>query len=163
MNIGLSTLLTHRGRTSTTQKETTNKQYTRLIMDDQSTIICFDVAVKKSDIASLIEEQPETNTIVTGPTISRPAGLLAIDNGIEFINSGLYAFDLLRSSRVPQYDRMDTKTILSMEESLKCPRNRWPTLRSDDPIALYMGFLPGTCLQVRSGFYQQNVRRVVKV
>jgi DNA-directed RNA polymerase subunit H (RpoH/RPB5) len=83
-----------------------------------------------------------------------------VDSGIEYINAGLYAFDLLKSCRVPEYEIMDTSCILAMEERLKCPRTLWPTLRSDDPVALYLGFRPGACLQIRSGFYEQNLRHV---
>jgi DNA-directed RNA polymerase subunit H (RpoH/RPB5) len=101
--------------------------------------------------------------LVTGPTISRPAGLVAYENGIEFIHEGLYAFDRMKSSSVPNYEIMDISTIIETETRHKCPHTQWPTMRSDDPIAIYMGFQPGTCLLIRNGFYIQNLRHVIKV
>jgi DNA-directed RNA polymerase subunit H (RpoH/RPB5) len=163
MNTGLATLLIHRGRTSTVVQETKEKNKTRFVLNDRSTIICFQNAVKKSDIVALIEQVDRSHMIVTAPTISRHAGILAADNEIEYINTALYAFDLLKSGHVPRYDVMDTASVLGMEARLKCPRILWPKLRSDDPVSLYMGFRPGMCVQVRSGFYQQNIRYVIKV
>jgi hypothetical protein len=138
MNIGLTTMLLHRNRTTRVTHIDKRNESTRYMLEDTSTIICFIQSIKKSDVVSLIDTN-ETNIMLTGPTISRPALLLATSHGIEVVIDELYAFDRMKSNLLPTYTIMNMDEIILMETKHECARVCWPTLRIDDPLALYLG------------------------
>jgi DNA-directed RNA polymerase subunit H (RpoH/RPB5) len=161
MNPGLSTMLMHRRQTTVVTHIEHKKDRSIYILEDGTKIICFLQSIKKSDVLSMIHESETVDIKLTGPSISRPASLLAEDNNIEIINDDLYAFDRMESNLMPTYTTMTSEEIACMESKHKCPRTQWPRLCETDPLALYLGIKRGTCVFVCDISGIINVRHVV--
>jgi hypothetical protein len=159
MNLGLATMLGHRNRTTQVIHRNNRKESTIYTLEDASRIICFTQSIKKSDVASLIDTN-ETNVMLTGPTISRPALLLATSHDIEVVIDEFYSFDRMKSNLLPTYTIMTMADMIHMETKHKCARTCWPTLRQDDPLSLYLGLKTGTCLFVTDKQGVVNIRHV---
>jgi DNA-directed RNA polymerase subunit H (RpoH/RPB5) len=159
MNLGLTTMLRHRNWTTHVTNVDTKKECTIYTLENTLKIICFTQSIRKSDVVSLIDAK-ETNIMLTGPNISRPALSLAASHDIEVVNDDLYAFDRMKSNLLPTYTIMTIPEIIHLETKHKCTRDCWPTLRADDPMSLYLGIKKGTCLFVTDRQGIVNIRHV---
>jgi DNA-directed RNA polymerase subunit H (RpoH/RPB5) len=152
----------HRKKTTKVVHTDQRKECIIYSFADTSKIICFVHAIKKSEILSILDWCPDNpHIMITGPNISRPALVLATQNHIEYVNDDLYLIDRMRSNLLPTYTIMTPDEIQTMETTHKCSRTHWPILKTNDPVAQYLGLGEGTCLFVRDRHGVLNIRHVV--
>lgn len=154
MDDKLATMLRHRGRSSQTVSVSQEKRYTSLRMADGCIILAFHDALKKSDIQGILDhhDPPEyARILVTAPSLSRMAGILADDHGLESISCSVYAIDRLSPVYVPRYTIMSEADIGTLERAHRCSRRDWPTMLRTDPIAQYLGLRRGACVRITNG------------
>jgi DNA-directed RNA polymerase subunit H (RpoH/RPB5) len=161
MNPGLSTMLMHRRKTNVVASMVHTKGCSTYILEDGTKIMCFIQSIKKSDVMSIIQESETVYITLTGPSISRPASVLAEEHNIEIINDDIYTLDRMTSNLTPMYKTMTHDEIVYMESKHKCPRTQWPALCETDPLALYLGIKKGTCVFVCDISGVVNIRHVV--
>ena len=156
---GLVAMLRHRRRPVVVHDIRAGKRHTHFAFSGGLRVLDFGAMLKKSDVQTLLEDPgyaDRDTLLVVARNISRMAVVLATTHGVETLPYAAFVLDRLAPAVVPAYRRMPEALVAAMERHHRCARDHWPVLLRDDPVAVYMGLRPGTCVIYGAG----NVRIV---
>lgn len=70
----------------------------------------------------------------------------------EHLTLSNVAFDKTKNALVPNYQILDDAQILALETKMKITKDKLPILLATDPIAKYLGLVPGQVVKARDLF-----------
>ena len=149
-------MLRHRGRcvdvVAYSKDEKHGTEHFRL--RDNTSIIYTSVNIKKPYVESILAILRNACTsaphrpIVFHLSISTSCSQ-TLRQYAELLHHDIIAFDMLASKHVPIYELVSPKEVETLERGgLHGTRDKWPLMRSDDPIALYMGLKDGDVVHI---------------